>query len=292
MTKRMTAPATSMTSQDLRRAVSRIQSGKSYDLDCGRWPGMPLFAGHPQFQVLNYRTPRGLSNQGDQTWLGSNEVNFGWHSDLVMGTVHTGTHIDALSHVTCGHDSHWFGGMASAEHSGDFGPLRDDAAEIPSIITRGVLIDVAGHRGVDALDAHAEIGREDLEQALEAQGSEVRKGDVVLVRTGYLSAWPDPVVMAAHFQAGINVPAAEYLAEKGAIAVGGDTESLECLPSRVDGDPHPVHIALLIERGVFILEMVYLEELARDSVYEFCFICLPLKIRGATGSMVRPIALV
>lgn len=262
-----------------------------YDLDCGRFSGMPLFPAHPPFQVLTYRSPRGLENQGDQDWLGDNEVNFHWHSEVVMGTVHTGTHIDALAHITCGTDHHWFGGGSSERDLGDFGPLRGDASEIPPLIARGVLIDVAGARGVDALDAHEAIGPDELRSTLERQGVELRPRDVPLVRTGYLSGWPDADFIEAHEQAGIDRDGALWLAEQGVVAVGGDTESLEVLPSTVPGNPHPVHIALLNERGIFIIEMVNCEQLAADRAYEFCFVCLPLSIRGATGSMVRPVAL-
>ena len=285
-------PADALTGDDLLAAVGLIKKGKVYDLDCTRWPGMPLFPGHPPFQVLNFRTPRGLDNQGDQEWLGSNDVNFHWHSDYVMGTVHTGTHIDAVSHVTAGEDNHFFGGFNSQEQLGDFGPLRGDATDIGPLLTRGVLIDAAGARGVEALEAHSEIGPDDIERALKKQQVDIRPGDVILVRTGYLSVWPDPDGIERHVQAGINREAAEFVLENDVVAVGGDTESLEALPSSVEGNPHPVHIKLIVENGVYILEMVYLEELARDNVYEFFFAALPLKIRGATGSMVRPVAIV
>ena len=285
-------PGDALGAADVLRATSLIKTGAVYDLDCGRWPGMPLWHGHPPFQVLAYRTPHGIEIEGDQTWLGSNEVGYRWHSDLVMGTVHSGTHIDALCHVTCGRDNHWYGGVSANAHTGDFGPLRNDAMSMPSLVGRGVLIDVAGSRGVEALPAHEPIGADELRRALERQGTTLEKGDVVLVRTGYLAHWPDPDGIAAHADAGINLEAAEFLLGAGCAAIGGDTESLECLPSNADGDPLPVHRVVLIEHGVYILEMVYCEELARDRVYEFCFVCLPLKIRYATGSMVRPIALV
>jgi kynurenine formamidase len=276
----------------LQRALGQVREGRVYDLDCGRWNGMPVFPGHPPFQVLSYRTPRGLRNQGDQTWMGSNEVEFNWHSDLVMGTVHSGTHIDALCHITCGPDDHFHGGVSSNDALGDFGPMEHDATKIPSFVARGVLIDVAGHRGVEALPAHEPVGREEVETILADQGTELGPGDIPLVRTGYLSGWPDPNFVSAHEQAGIDLEAGLYFAERGAPAVGADTESCEVLPSIIEGNPHPVHIALLIERGIHIIEMVRLEELARDGVKEFCFISLPLKIAGATGSMIRPVALV
>ncbi len=284
-------PARNLSSNDVLAALGLARQGRVYDLDCGRFPGMPLFPAHPPFQVLSYRTPRGIDNQGDQDWLGENTVNFHWHSEMVMGTVHSGTHIDALSHITCGTEHRWFGGGSSERDLGDFGPLRGDATEIPPLITRGVLIDVAGARGVDALGAHESIGPSELQEILQREGLELRPGDVAAVRTGYLAGWPDAEFIAGHEQAGIDRDAALWLAEQGVVAVAGDTEALEVLPSTVPGNPHPVHIALLVERGIFIIEMVNCEELARDRRYEFCFICLPLSIRGATGSMVRPIAL-
>jgi kynurenine formamidase len=291
-TTRTTTPAAQLSAEHVREAMSLALHGRVYDLDCERFPGMPLFPGHPPFQVMSYRTPRGLDNQGDQTWLADNTVNFAWNSEMVMGTVHSGTHIDALSHITCGDDHSWFGGGCSDRDLGDFGPLRDDATDIPPIITRGVLLDVAGFRGVSALEAHEPVGPEELQAVVRSQGVEVRPGDVVLARTGYLSGWPDADFIAAHEQAGIDRDAALWLAERGVVAVGGDTESLEVLPSTVAGNPHPVHIALLVDRGIFILEMVNCEELAHDRTYEFCFMCLPVAIRGATGSMIRPVAVV
>lgn len=276
---------------DVLGALTLVKAGRVYSLDCGRFPGMPIFPAHPPFQVLSYRSPRGIVNQGDQDWLGDNEVNYHWNTEMVMGTVHSGTHVDAFSHITCGAEHEWFGGGSANRDLGDFGPLRGDATEIPPLIARGVLIDVAGARGIDALEAHEAIGADELRDVLAGQGLQLRRGDVALIRTGYLSGWPDADFIAAHEQAGIDREAALWLAEQGVIAVGADTEALEVLPSIVPGNPHPVHIALLNQRGIFIIEMVDCEELARDGVHEFCFVCLPLAIRGATGSMVRPVAL-
>ena len=90
----------------------------------------------------------------------------------------------------------------------------------------------------------------------------------------------------------ITLEVARFLANCGAVIVGADTESLEVVPSVEDGNPHPVHIELLNNRAIHIMEMVYLEELSRDKVYEFLFLMSPLKIRGATGSMIRPLAVV
>ena len=281
---------------DALKALALIERGQVYDLDCGRFPGMPVYEGHPPFQIINYRTSKGIEKQGDHQWwldpkgTGNNEVSFGWNSEMVLTSTHSGTHIDALSHVTRGRDDEWFNGANAQEDLGDFGPLKYDAAAIPPIIVRGVLLDVPGARNIRALPSHYEITPDDLKAVLETQGTTITPGTAVLVRTGYLSAWPH-AEKENFFQAGINREAAEFLADAGAVLVAGDTEGLENQPSTLPGNPFPVHIELLVDRGVYIMEMVYMEDLARDEQYEFCFVCLPLKITGATGSLVRPIAM-
>ena len=290
-------PLSGLTNKDFLEALSLIENGKVYDLDCGRFPGMPVYEGHPPLQLINYRTSKGLENQGDHQWwldskgTGNNLVEFGWNSEMVLSSTHSGTHIDALSHVTRGPDDEWFGGANARENLGDFGPLIHDAASIPPIIARGVMLDIPGAKGLRALPAHYEITSQDLEDVIKSQGTKIDDSTIVLIRTGYLSAWPN-AERENFFQAGINKDAAEYLADLGAVCIAGDTEGLENQPSTMPGNPFPVHIYLLIDRGIHILEMVYMEDLARDKIFEFCFICLPLKIKGATGSLVRPIAIV
>lgn len=280
--------------QDIVSALSLVSQGTVYDLDSGRWPGMPLFPAHPPFILTSYRSPHGWRNQHDfDEWLGKNPVNMGLNTEIMIGTAHTGTHIDALSHITCGDDSHWHGGYAEADYLGDFGPLTAEASSIAPFICRGVLIDIAAYKGVDILPGQAHINVEDVEGALERQGIEVREGDAVLFRTGYMQVWDtDAERQAQHYGSGIDHDVAVWLGERGVVLAGGDTESLERNPSADPDNPHPVHIELLIKRGIHILELVHVEQLARDGVHEFLFICLPLRIRGATGSMVRPVAVV
>lgn len=269
------------------------RSGRIVDLDSGRWPGMPLWSGHPPFQLMTYRTPAGLRAQADQEWLAPevNDVNLGLVSELMIATCHSGTHIDALAHVTCGLDDHWHGGVPADGNLGDFGPTREDASQLPALVRRGVLIDVARFRCVPRLERGYGITADDLRRTLEAQATALARGDVVLVRTGQMSVWPDTVEMERTKGAGITLEAAAYLVDNGAVAVGVDTESAEVVPSTVAGNPHPVHQYLLVESGVYIIENIYLEELSERRSYEFLFIALPLKIRGATASMLRPIAI-
>jgi kynurenine formamidase len=253
---------------------------------------MPLFPGHPPFQVLSYRTPQGIRAAGDQPWGPVNDAGLGYMSELVLGSQHTGAHIDAHGHMTVGPEDRWHGGTAASD-LGDFGPLKGDATEIPPLWRRGVLYDVAGFRGVAALPAGEAVTADELLALEAAHGLAVGAGEVALVRTGYLSAWPDADALARHRGAGPDISAARLLAERGVAAVGSDTETFEVQPAPDPGEPanpQPVHTLLLIEKGVYIMESLDLEALAAAQVREFLFVALPLAIRGATGSMIDPVA--
>lgn len=276
-------------------AARLVREGRIYSLARERFRGMPLFPGHPHFEVLTFRTPQGLRAAREEPWGPGNEAGLGYMSELVFGTTHTGAHIDARAHMTVGPDDRWFGGSALTD-LGDFGPLKGDAAELPPIWARGLLYDVPARRGVEFLPRGEPVTAGELRDVGSAQGiEEPGPGDVVLVRTGYMSHWPDAGRMAEHRGPGPDVSAALWLAERGVLATGSDTETYEVQPAPDPGtpaNPQPVHTALLIERGIYLMESLDLEALARDRVYEFLFVALPLKIRGATGSMIDPIAVV
>ena len=276
-------------------AARMVKEGRYYSLATSRFPGMPLFPGHPPFQVLNYRSPPGIKAEKAQPWGPPNEVGLGYMADYVMACAHSGAHIDALGHMTIGDDNHWYGGGNTADHLTDHGPSVGDAEHLPPFFTRGVLLDPPTYRGIDALPAGEPVGADELQAIAKAQGVEVRRWDVVLIRTGYLKYWPDADEMAKHKTAGPDLSAAEWLLERGVVATGTDTETYEVQPAPdrgVPANPQPVHTKLLIENGIYLLESVYLEEIARDKVYEFLFVMLPVKIRGATGSMVDPLAII
>jgi kynurenine formamidase len=271
-----------------------IREGRLFRLARERFPGMPLFPGHPAFSVLAYRTPQGLRVSGERTWGVDNDACLGYMSELVMGTTHSGAHIDAHAHMTIGDDDHWHGGSAQTD-LGDFGPVRGDASEIPPLWRRGVLYDVPGHRGVDALGAGEAVTASEVE-AMEAAGTPAAgAGDVALFRTGCLRFWPDREALAEHKGAGPDISAARLLAGRDVVAVGSDTETFEVQPAPDLGapaNPQPVHTLLLIERGIYIMEGLDLEAIAAEGIREFLFVALPLAIRGATGSMIDPVAIV
>jgi kynurenine formamidase len=293
---RQVGPAGDIPAAQRVQAAALVRTGRQYSLAVTRFPGMPLFPGHPPFQVVSYRTPRGLRVGAENLWAPTpNEVRLGCMTEVITSTAHSGAHIDALAHITIGEDDHWYGGANATDHLGDFGPTVGDAASLPPLFTRGVLLDVAGHRGVDCLPAGSPVDAAEIEAVARAQDVQLREWDVVLVRTGYMGLWPDAERMARHTSPGPDLSAAELFADRGVVAVGSDTETFEVQPAPDPGapsNPQPVHTRLLVERGIYLMESLYLEQLAADRVHEFLFVALPIKIAGATGSMMDPLAVV
>jgi kynurenine formamidase len=228
-----------------------------------------------------------------------------WHSCALFINDNVATQIDGLGHATMGKDNHWYNGFTESAWGGDWGPRKCDASTIPPIVARGVLIDVAGYKGREALPPFYPITVDDLGGALRKQKTQLRPGDVVLVRTGTLRFWgetgADHQLIGEHDSAGITLDSARWLVEQqGAMMIGSDTSGLEWKPSPDEAEAYaqkyksfmPVHNYLLIEQGVHIAEFHNLEELAKAGVYEFCYICTTAKIKGTTaGFALRPIAL-
>jgi kynurenine formamidase len=138
-------------------------------------------------------------------------------------------------------------------------------------------------------DSYA-IGPKELGEALRRQGTEIRPGDIVMVRTGRMRYWPDPATYLPR-EPGLDREGAVYLAETGVSMIGCDNIAVEQLPSEDPDNWMTVHTYLLAEAGVPMAEVVYLEELASEAIYEFVFIGASLRMRGATAGPIRPLAL-
>ncbi|MFN0180312.1 MAG: cyclase family protein [Gemmatimonadales bacterium] len=278
-----------MTPESRSRLLARVVGTASYDLGVEYFIGMPSWqaAGDPHYRMWMTHTPRGTAVD-DPLGVGR-EMNehVSYTGAAVSMYTHMGTHIDALSHF--GLDGRIYNGFRADEHLGDRGWKVASASTIPPIIARGVLIDVAAAHGVSMLPAGYRIGRADLKAALERQGVGLREGDVVLIRTGRMALFGDAAAFMKN-PPGIGLDAARFLVEQGAMIIGADNLSLEAFPSERDDDYIPVHTYLLAEQGVPILELVYLEELSRDQVWEMAFIGGSLKLRGADAAPLRPIA--
>ncbi len=279
-----------MTEASRKAVLSRIAGGSAYDLSVDYFIGMPSWqaAGDPHYRLWMTHTPHGTVID-DPLNLGR-EMNrhVSYTGAAVSMYTHMGTHIDALAHF--GLDGRIWNGFRADEHLGDRGWRVAGAEKIPPIVARGVLIDVASAKGLEMLPDSYRVTRQDLVEALHRQQVKLQPGDVVLIRTGRMQHYEDA---AAYMEnpPGLGLSAARYLVEEGgAMIVGADNLSFESFPSEVESNYVPVHTYLLAEQGTPIMELVYLEELARDRLYEFAFIGGSLKLRGSDGAPIRPVA--
>ena len=252
-----------------------------YDLAQPYFAGMPHFPTHPPYLF-------GLTRKHGDLVL---EGNVSSSAESIALGGHVGTHIDALCHFSC--NGKLYGGVqASAVQSstGGFSALSVDT--IQPMLRRGVLLDIAAELKMDALPADFAVTSDHLDRALKTASVAIEPGDVVLLRTGWARFFPDAaryVTAGGHAATGPGpeLEAARWLSSRGIFAAGSDTIAFEKVPA----PSMPVHVHLLVDSGIHIIEALDLEELARNRIFEFVFVAAPLKIRGGTGSPIRPLAL-
>jgi len=281
-----------ITPESRARIMARADPSRIYDLSIVYTMGMPTWAaaGDPSYQIWMSHTPAGtvVDNLPGQT----REINqkIGYSGDVIAMYSHCGTHIDTLNHW--GYGNEIWNHFTAEEHLGSRHWTKCGADKMPPIVARGVLLDVAAFKGVTMLPDSYPITPEDLEATVARQGVRLEEGDVVLIRTGRMTVWPDPQRFLVNGP-GLNVKAAQWLVEgHGAMVVGADQATVEYLPATdVPGHYLPVHLYLIAEVGAPMLEVLWLEELARDRVYEFAFFGAPLRLNGSTGAPIHPWAM-
>jgi kynurenine formamidase len=256
--------------------LDAIRDCRAFDLSQPYFVGMPHHPSHPPFLFSltkkhgDYRDASGMSSAADSIGMSG----------------HTGTHVDALGHFSCG--GKFFGGEpVSQSYAG--GVAHHSIADVAPMLRRGVLLDIAALLGVDSLDVDFVITAEHFEEAQRRQNVTVKQGDIALFRTGWARFWSEPAQFfpEAHGP-GPAIDGARWLSSRKVFAAGSDTLAFEHVP-----DPAmPVHVHLLVENGIHLIENLNLEELSSSGAHEFVFIAAPLKILGGTGGPVRPIALV
>lgn len=280
-----------ITPESQQAILARISGGTTYDLSVEYFIGMPSWqaAGDPHYRIWMTHTPHGTVID-DPLQMGSDmNAHVSYTGAAISMYTHTGTHIDALVHF--GLDGKTWNGFSARKHLGDRGWQMGGAENIPPLVARGILIDVAAAKGLDMLPDGYRVTRADLIQTLNWQHTQLNQGDIVLIRTGRMKHYNDTQAYMSN-PPGMGLSAARFLVEEsGAIVVGADNLSFEAFPSELASDYVPVHTYLLAEQGTPIIELVYLEDLSRDKVYEFAFIGGSLKLRGADAAPIRPIAI-
>ncbi|GAA3698630.1 cyclase family protein [Arthrobacter ginkgonis] len=272
------------------KVLERASSSKVYDLSVDYFVGMPSFqgAGDPSYQIFMSHTPDGtvvdnLNGAGEHV-----NRHVCYSGDVVFMYTHTGTHIDSLNHF--GVDGQIYNGFSAKDHLGSRNWTKAGVDVIPPIIARTVLLDIAKLKGVECLEDSYAITVADIEEELERTGLAIEEGNAVFVRTGRMAYWPDGTKTMGN-PPGLSLDAARWLTAQGISVIGADQECVEVGPSQHEDNWLPGHGHFLTESGVPMIELLNLEELSADGVSEFCLIAAPIRLKGATGAPIRPLAL-
>ncbi len=269
-----------LTPELARKAAGLVTEGKVYALGVPVGSKSPAVA--PRKMAINVLMP---GQYGGAT-LGSNEASY--LDDMITGWLGIGTQIDGLAHA--GRRGVFYNGNKASDFVTPEGVRKLGVEGIPPIVTRGILIDIAKHRGVARLEEGDIVTPKELEAAAKKQGVTIREGDVVIIHTGWISLLEkDPDRFMAG-EPGIDRKGAEYLASKNVVAVGADTWGIDAVPFK-DDTIFDAHVTLLFENGTYLLENLDTRMLAADEVYEFMFVLGQPRFEGAVQTIINPIAI-
>lgn len=271
-----------MTPERARRAAALIKTGETVELGQVLSPAMPFF-GTRRFDV-----------HLKQTFMNPQANRRGSNEELVVTEIgQVGTQLDMFPHQTIGDETYNCVKVPSIMSRNGFTEMGVDT--VGTVMTRGVLVDVAGLKGVPVLGDDYEITPTDIQQALARQNTRIEEGDAVIFHTGWGTLWARDNARYVRSCPGIGVAAAEWVIARNPILMGADNWPVECAPSKTMPDASlPVHQIALVVNGVHLLENMKLDQLAQQvrggGPSEFCFMMQPLKVQGGTGSTVAPTA--
>lgn len=267
-----------LTPEGVKRASDLVRTGKVYAL------GVPTAPESAAYGTRKYQVERTPGPNANFTSDGSQRVTS--FDERITSSMGIGTQIDGFGHL--GVDHHYYNGITGKEVATS---RALQTADIPPIVTRGVLIDMTKHYGKPSLALGDNYGRVEIEAAMRAQGVTVGKGDVVLFHTGWMAAkmLADKDVYRSS-EPGITEDGAIFLADLGVVAIGSDTVALEALPSP-PGKVFIVHQTLLAKRGVHVLETIDTNQLAADNIREFMFVLGIPRFVGTVQMVINPVAI-
>jgi kynurenine formamidase len=269
--------ANHMKPETVLRAARLIRTGQVFELGRVLEESMPLSATR-RFELHTKRT---------QMADGSNRR--GSNEELVVAEIgQVGTQFDGFSHQTIGNTMYNCVKLDEVATRAGFSKLGIE--NVGALMTRGVLIDVAAFKGVQMLPDSYEVTVADLQQTLQKQNLTLQPGDAVLVHTGWGRLWGTNNARYMKTSPGLGFAAAEWLARQDPILVGADNTGVNVTPNPDPKVSNPVHQIMLVVNGIHLLEHLKLDELAASRAYEFALVVQPLKLKGATGSTVAPIA--
>lgn len=232
--------------------------------------------------------------------------NLGGTESSILIEDHGSTHLDPLVHVWWGNCTYNNYPAPEIVHQVNGVTKGSSNAYIPKSFTRGVLIDVAGYLGkdyVESINGSSVLTPEMIEKIASAQKVSIAPGTALLIRTGWLKRWTDvePEWTEEDGEVGISCGIEEWLQEKRIALLGADNVALEAVPATPECNAFyqveavPMHIGVLSMLGVPIIELMDLDELAKDcaedGVYEFALSFAPFRYHNASGGLVSPTAI-
>ncbi len=276
-------------------ALTLVEHGEIYDMTRVYEEDMPLMDLTPQARKYTLTVP------GAPSWGPLGENRLAWNEDYIAGHLsQDGTQFDALAHMgtVMGEpgdlrELRYYNGMRHSDIGGGRGFARLGVENVTPIVTRGILIDVAGYKG-RMLERSEAITVADLEGALKRQGlsvTDIRPGDALFYHTGWGSLWKVDNKKFNSGTPGLDVAAGDWVVSRQVLLVGTDNWAVEPIPYPDSGLFAPNHQKFLVENGIYIMENLDFGPLLEAKVYEFAFIFGALPLKGATGSPGRPFAL-
>lgn len=263
-------------------AAKLVKTGKTYSLGITVNTTTPAF---PPRTCSIYIVQPG--QQGASEGLGPTKTTY--NDDILNCWTGIGTQLDGLGHIGVG--ERFYNGNKWQEFANIGGLKKLGADKVPPMVTRGVLLDMAAHYGVDVVKEGTAFNSAEIEAVARKQGVEIRQGDVVIFHTGWLSLIDKDPKRFGSVEPGLGRDGARYLVGKGVVAVGADTWAVEVIPFDQGAGIFEVHQILLPMNGTYILENLNTAELARDKAWEFMFVLGQNKYQGAVQSMINPVAI-
>lgn len=270
-----------VTPERVKVAAELITDGKTYGL------GIETNSDTPAYPPRGWKTY--VVQPGQQAGTVPFPNGGTYNDDIVSGWLGIGSQIDGLGHV--GVQNVYYNQNQAKDFADVSGLKKLGIENVPPIVARGVLLDIAKLKGKETLEAGAAVSLADMQAAIKAADVEIREGDVVLFNTGWMKLLETDSATFGKQEAGVHPEVCEWLASKGVVAVGADTWGLDAIPPAEPNDIFPCHAILLAQNGVYILENMDTRQLAADGVSEFMFVLGVPKITGAVQMIVNPVAI-
>ncbi|MGB7933125.1 MAG: cyclase family protein [Gammaproteobacteria bacterium] len=271
-----------------RAAAALVRQGKVVDLGRILDEDTPKFPGrywHQSLDVTPHYENLRRADSGGQGW-GRNQIN--WITEIQAGTFQVGTQLDSIGHIQAG--ERFYNGWTTRDLVQSNGLARFGMETVPPVITRGVLLDVVAYKNVERLPAGYVITREDVEGTLKHEGLALRAGDAVLFHTGWGGLWGVDNAQFLSGEPGPGLATVQWLYDQHIAVTGADTWSYGPVPGEDSERPFLVPQTMYVKLGLFGLENLATEQLARDGVHEFLFVLTHARTRGSTAAVVSPAA--